>query len=128
MTTARCRTCDERGAPVEGMTGICRICGEVFCFGHLGNHNHRLSEIRSIDVRLSVMGVGRVGSYAKAAQSHRSRNRRYWTIAYFDPRCKPECRCYRPGRGHYPIGPREAQDAPHFRTMREAEAYLAGLR
>jgi len=40
MNTLRCRVCDELGAPVEGMTGQCKYCGEIFCLSHLDVYSH----------------------------------------------------------------------------------------
>ncbi|MDP2718962.1 MAG: hypothetical protein Q8P44_03910 [Dehalococcoidia bacterium] len=38
MNTLRCKTCEEMGIPVEGMTGTCAKCHKEFCFGHLKQH------------------------------------------------------------------------------------------
>lgn len=109
----KCKTCEQLGCPIEGMTGICLICSEEFCFGHLGNHEHKFSDIRGVSNRLSVMGVGRVGTYENAVKNHRSRNRRYWVIAYFDNRLKSL------------LGNKAVADSPHFKTKSEAEKYLS---
>jgi hypothetical protein len=107
--------CEQLGCPVEGMTGQCPVCGEAYCFGHLGNHKHRFSDIRGVANRLSVMGVGRVGTYENAVKNHRSRNRRYWVIAYFDNRDKAW------------LGYQAVEDSPHFKNKGEAESYLGNL-
>ena len=112
----QCKTCNHLGCPVEGMTSVCSVCGEEFCFGHLGNHGHKFSDIRGVANGLSVMGVGRVGTYENAVKNGRSRNRRYWVIAYFDNRDRT---C---------LGYRAVEDSPHFKTKGEAEIYLHGLR
>ncbi len=74
--------------------------------------------------RLRVIGVGRVGSYAKAKQGHYSRSRRYWAIAQWSDECKPTCQGKSKGHLHYPVGPVERKDLPHFRTKTAAETYL----
>lgn len=113
---SQCKTCNQLGCPVEGMTGVCSVCGEIFCFGHLGNHGHKFADIRGAANGLSVMGVGRVGTYENAVKNHRSRNRRYWVIAYFDNRDKTR------------LGYRAVEDSPHFKTKSEAEIYFGSLR
>ncbi len=40
MSTQRCVVCDKRVAPVEGITGQCHYCGELFCLGHLSIKSH----------------------------------------------------------------------------------------
>lgn len=40
MNMQRCDECEKMGCPVEGMTGQCRYCGNVYCFGHLGIKSH----------------------------------------------------------------------------------------
>lgn len=119
MNTQRCKECAKMGAPVEGMTGQCPICGELYCFGHLNSHDHTIQEVRFAELR--VIGIGRVGTKAKAIQSHRCRNRKYWAIGYFDTRKRYE------GTFNniiaYPYGNRVCSDSPHFKTKREAEQW-----
>ena len=113
---SQCRECEKRGCPVEGMTGMCPVCVSEYCLGHLNNHQHTMSEVRVADLR--VDGIGRVGSYAQAKASHRSRNHRYWAICYFDSRQHLD---------RTKFGPRECSDSPHFKTKGEAETYLEGI-
>lgn len=94
---------------------MCNVCGMEFCFGHLGSHEHKFADIRGVTNKLDVIGVGRVGSYAKAKASHRSRNRRFWAIGYFD------------NRDSGLLGYRIVADSPHFKTKSEAEIYFGKL-
>ena len=116
MKVSNCKTCEEIGCPVEGMTGICSVCGREFCFGHLNNHKHKFTDIHGATNSLCVMGIGRVGSYVKAKESHRSRNHKYWVIGYFDNRDRTR------------LGYSEVEDSPHFKTKCEAETFFATLR
>lgn len=122
--TLKCKTCDAIGAPVEGMTGQCPICGEIYCLGHLNTHDHTMNEVRFAELR--VLGIGRVGSYAKAVQSHHSRNRKYWAIGYFDTRKEYE-RTFKESIS-YPHGNRICSDSPHFKTKTAAQIYLNNIK
>ncbi len=114
--TLKCKTCDELGCPVEGMTCQCPICGEIYCAGHVNNHEHKMAEVRFTELR--VWGIGRVGSYAKAKQGGYSRSHKYWAICYFDKREQTNT---------YSYGNRECSDSPHFKTKTAAEQYLNNI-
>ena len=45
----KCKVCDERGFPVEGMTGQCKFCGEIYCFGHLSIKSHNCTPRFNLD-------------------------------------------------------------------------------
>jgi hypothetical protein len=119
MDTLHCKTCEELGCPVEGMTGICPVCFQLFCFSHLNNHTHKFADLRSGKSKdsLNVSGFGRVGSYAKAKQGHYCRAHQYWAITYHDHRIEP-------GTMHTQGFP-AVEDSPHFKTKTEGEKYLA---
>jgi len=74
------------------------------------------------DMRLSVQGYGRIGSYATAKQNRRSRSRQYWAIARWDDT---------PVRPEDPISPLtgwvEVPEHGHYRTKTEAQAALARI-
>lgn len=118
--TARCKTCNELGYPVKGMTAKCPICAELFCFGHLNNHTHKFADLRSLKSKesLRASGFGRVGSYAKAKQSGRCRARKYWAIVYFDHRD------YTDTFGMIIHKHCEVANSPHFKTKNEGENWL----
>ncbi len=65
MTTQRCRVCDEKGAPVEGMTGQCRFCGEIFCLGHLTWSSHNCQPKFHLDEFQKEEKGSRCGDYAE---------------------------------------------------------------
>ena len=113
----KCKICEVLGCSIEGITGICPICEGEYCLGHLDNHEHKMSQVRAANLR--VIGVGRIGSYAKAKQSHRCRNHRYWAIGYFDCRERIDTEGMKV-KGGMP----ECSDSPHFKTKKECECWL----
>jgi hypothetical protein len=77
---------------------------------------------------LSVIGVGRVGSYAKAKKGHYSRSRKYWTIARWSDECSCQCRDLANGKHlHYPKGRVALEGAPRFKTKKAAQDYLDNM-
>lgn len=79
---------------------------------------HKLDRPADLPFRYQVMGVGRVGSYAKAKRGGYSRSRKYWVIVRnyngnFPIVGKPHIRC----------GWEAAEEFGTFKTKKEAIAF-----
>jgi hypothetical protein len=85
------------------------------------------------------IGVGRVGSYAKARKGGYTRSRKYWAIAKWSNECRtvwqridaelisvPDCHCQTTGV-HHPMGYVEDSGHGQFKIQRAANEYMENL-
>lgn len=87
-----------------------------------------------------VIGVGRVGSYAKTRNGCYSRSRKYWAIAKWSNECRtawqrideelikvPDCHC-QTTVVHHPMGYVEDPSHGNFKTQKAANEYMENLK